>query len=95
MILPISCSPSTEESFKEDLMALERECAELRAGAGEHKQVVRARDKLVKENQELRTIIASQDEQVPLLCTVYVCLCSYMYTMKSSRTVHSESDFPH
>lgn len=45
-------------------MSLEAEVMELRAGSAEQRALVRGRDKLFKENQELRAIISTQDEQV-------------------------------
>ncbi len=54
----------TEASFKAELAGLEAEVIELRAGVVEHRALMKGRDKLIKENQELRTIISTQDEQV-------------------------------
>ncbi|XP_064387362.1 kinesin-like protein KIF23 [Halichondria panicea] len=52
-----------QSSFKTDLATLEAEVVALRAGAVEHRALVKGRDKLIKDNQELRGIISAQDEQ--------------------------------
>lgn len=43
---------------------MEQEVMELRAAASEHKQQMKTKEKLVKENNELKSIISNQDEQV-------------------------------
>jgi len=58
-------------SFKDDLMELENEADMLRASAKEQRSVIKAKDKLSKDNQELRALVASQDEQV-ITCSIYI-----------------------
>lgn len=57
----------TEASFRQELVALEKEVVELKRAACEHKQQIKAKEKIVKENQELKSTICSQDEQVIIL----------------------------
>ncbi len=59
----------------------------MRAGAVEHRALVKGRDKLIKDNQELRGIISAQDEQVRVhylylykivecINYIYACTCT-------------------
>ena len=46
---------------------MEHELIGLRAAASEHRQHMKAKDKLVKEIHELKSIVSNQDDQVRII----------------------------